>query len=64
MPKKKPSKKNASRKKKPKDEPMSNGFGHLTIKPNWVVRGDATVDGGERPIDSMQCWDGYEYDEE
>lgn len=58
-------KKKTSKKKKPKDEPMSKGFGHLTILPNWVLKDTgATVDGGERQIDSMECWDGCEWDEE
>jgi hypothetical protein len=64
MAKKKATSKKKSSRKKTKDEPMSKGFGHLTILPNWIVRGDATVDGGERQIDSMECWDGCEWDEE
>ena len=64
MAKKKASKKKPTRRKIPaKDEPMSKGFGHLTVRKEWIVRGDATVDGGEKNIDSMECWDGYEYEE-
>jgi len=37
---------------------MSKGFGHLTIRKNWVVSGGSTVQGGEdcRP-ESEKCWD-------
>jgi len=49
MSKKKPTKKKATKKpSKPKPpEVMSKGFGHLTIKKNWVVKDGSTVDGGE-----------------
>lgn len=46
--KKKPGKKTL------KPKPMSTGFGHLTIKKNWIIRGDATVDGGEPDWESWE----------
>jgi|13_taG_2_1085334.scaffolds.fasta_scaffold06561_9 hypothetical protein len=65
MAKKKATSKKKSSRKKTKDEPMSKGFGHLTILPSWVLKDTgAVVDGGDRQIDSMECWDGYEWDEE
>lgn len=42
------------RKKTLKPKPMSTGFGHLTIKKNWIIRGDATVDGGEPDWESWE----------
>ena len=63
MPKKKPTKKKATKKKPKPEKPMSDGFGHLTIRKNWSVRGESVVDGGYKAIDSMECWDGYEWDE-
>jgi len=58
MSKKKATKKKASKKPPKPDPPMSKGFGHLTIRKNWVVSGGSTVQGGEdcRP-ESEKCWD-------
>jgi hypothetical protein len=62
MGKKKPTKKKATKKPKP-EKPMSDGFGHLTIKKNWVVSGSSSVQGGEdcRP-ESQKCWEDYEWE--
>ena len=46
MSKKKATKKKASSKPKP-EPPMSKGFGHLTIREDWLVRDTSTVNGGE-----------------
>lgn len=53
MAKKKASKKKA-RKKNVDPVPMSKGFGHLTIKKNWIVSGGSWVDGGEPD------WEGWQ----
>lgn len=50
-------------KKKPKtknEPPMSKGFGHLTIPKDVKVRDGGTIDGGEKKIDSRECWEGWE----
>lgn len=46
---KKVAKKPAPKKRAPaKDpEPMSKGFGHLTIRKNWRIQDGSVVDGGE-----------------
>lgn len=44
---KKSAKKKSKRKKTLKPVPMSKGFGHLTIKKNWIITDSSSVDGGE-----------------
>lgn len=60
MKKKKATKKKPTPKRKPK--PMSKGFGHLTIKKDWLVRGDAAVWGGDKNPDSQDCWENAEWE--
>lgn len=55
-------KKKASTKKKPKPE-GSKGFGHLHIPDDVRVRDTGVVHEGDKNIDSLECWEGYEWDE-
>lgn len=55
-------KKKTTKKPPPKPKPMSKGFGHLTIRKNWLVKGDAAVNGGEKRPDSRECWEDYDWE--
>ncbi len=67
MPKKKKKTKATKRAAKKPVKPESSGstgFGHLTIPPNTRVVDTSSVSGGEKDIDSMECWDGCEWEDE
>ena len=60
--KKKVAKRSSSRKTKA-EEPMSKGFGHLTIPKDARVTGSAWVEGGDDPRpESQRMWEDCEWE--
>lgn len=61
--KKKSKKKRVVRKKKPVQS-ASKGFGHLVIPKDVKVKDSGVVYEGDKDIDSLECWESYDWDEE
>lgn len=64
MAKKKPTSKKKATRRKPKEPPMSKGFGHLTIPDDARIKDTGIIHESDKDIDSLECWESYDWDDE